>query len=75
MYGESSRLLIHKAKFLGRPVKPIAKDKKADPASINEIMHEVIVAPKRELLKYSKLNCFENTTKLMNQLLLEMRLL
>ena len=58
MYGESSRLLIHKAKFLGKPVNPIAKDKKADPANINEIMHEVIVAPKRELLKVFQVKLF-----------------
>ena len=50
MYGERSRLLIHKAKFLGSPVKPIARDKKAEPANIKEIIHDVIVAPNREFL-------------------------
>ena len=39
---------IHIAKFLGKPVKPIAKDKKVEPAKINAIMQEVLVAPSSE---------------------------
>ena len=42
---------IHIAKFLGKPVKPIASDKKVDPARINAIMQEVFVAPNKESLK------------------------
>ena len=58
MYGESSRLFIHTAKFLGKPVKPIARDKKAEPANINEIIHEVIVAPKIDFLKVLQVKLF-----------------
>ena len=52
MYGESSRLFIHRAKFLGKPVNPIARDKNADPANMKEIIQDVFVAPNNELLKF-----------------------
>ena len=49
---------IHIAKFLGRPVNPMARDKKLDPAKINAIMHDVFVAPNSDFLKVSKLKLF-----------------
>ena len=51
-------LSIHIAKFLGRPVKPIAKDKKVEPAKINAIIHEVLVAPNKDDLNVSKVKLF-----------------
>ena len=53
-YGESSIPSIHRARFLGNPVKPIAKDKKVAPANIKAIMQEVLVAPKRDSLNVLK---------------------
>ena len=49
---------IHIAKFLGNPVKPIAKDKKVEPAKIKAIMHEVLVAPNKDDLNVSKVKLF-----------------
>ena len=49
---------IHIAKFLGKPVKPIAKDKNVEPAKINAIIQEVFVAPNKEDLKVSKVKLF-----------------
>ena len=49
---------IHIAKFLGKPVKPIAKDKKVEPAKIKAIIQEVFVAPNKEDLKVSKFKLF-----------------
>ena len=51
MNGERFILLIHIAKFLGSPVKPIANDKNVEPANINAIMHDVLVAPNNDSLK------------------------
>ena len=51
-------LSIHIAKFLGRPVKPIAKDKKVEPAKIKAIIQEVFVAPNKDSLKVFKLRLF-----------------
>ena len=60
-------LSIHIARFLGKPVKPIAKDKKVEPAKINAIMQEVLVAPSREDLNVSNVKLFENKIRLMLQ--------
>ena len=49
---------IHKARFLGNPVKPIAKDKKVEPAKINAIIQDVFVAPNKDILKVSKVKLF-----------------
>ncbi len=49
---------IHTAKFLGKPVKPIASDKKLDPAKINAIIQDVFVAPSNDCLKVSKFKLF-----------------
>ena len=40
---------IQIAKFLGSPVKPMARERKLEPARINAIMHDVFVAPNKEL--------------------------
>ena len=55
---------IQIARFLGKPVKPIAKAKNEDPAKINAIIHEVFVAPSNDNLKLSYLNFFEKKIKL-----------
>ena len=57
-------LSIHIAKFLGRPVNPIARDKKLDQAKINAIMHEVFVAPNKDNLKESLLSVPWNKDKI-----------
>ena len=49
---------IQTAKFLGKPVKPIAKDRKVEPAKINAIIQEVLVAPNKDDLKVSRVNVF-----------------
>ena len=51
VYGDRFIASIQIAKFLGRPVNPIAKDKKAEPANIKAIIQEVLVAPKSDSLK------------------------
>ena len=42
---------IQRARFLGNPVNPIAKDKNVEPAKIKAIIQEVLVAPSKEDLK------------------------
>ena len=49
---------IHTAKFLGRPVNPIAKDKNVEPANMNAIIHEVLVAPNKDDLNVSNVKLF-----------------
>ena len=49
---------IQTAKFLGKPVKPIARDRKVEPAKINAIIQDVLVAPNKEDLKVSKVKLF-----------------
>ena len=49
---------IQTAKFLGKPVKPIAKDRKVEPAKINAIIQEVLVAPNKDVLKVSRVKVF-----------------
>ena len=49
---------IHIAKFLGRPVNPIARDKNVEPAKINAIMQDVFVAPNKDALKVLKFKLF-----------------
>ena len=44
------------ARFLGKPVKPIANDKNVDPANIKAIIQEVLVAPSKDDLNVFK--CF-----------------
>ena len=51
-------LSIQIAKFLGNPVKPIAKDRKVDPAKIKAIMHDVFVAPSSDCINVSLLRLF-----------------
>ena len=41
---------IQIAKFLGSPVKPIARERKLEPARTNAIMHDVFVAPNKDSL-------------------------
>ena len=41
---------IQIAKFLGSPVKPMARERKLEPARINAIMHDVFVAPNKDSL-------------------------
>jgi len=53
VYGDKFIPSIQIAKFLGKPVKPIANDKKVEPAIIKAIMQEVLVAPNKD-----KLNVF-----------------
>ena len=43
-------LSIQIAKFLGSPVKPMARERKLEPANINAIMHDVFVAPNKDSL-------------------------
>ena len=49
-------LWIQIAKFLGNPVKPIAKDKNVEPANIKAIIQEVLVAPNKDRLNVFLLN-------------------
>ena len=55
---------IHIAKFLGNPVKPIAKDKKVEPAKINAIIQDVLVAPSKDDLNVSKFKLFWKKDKI-----------
>ena len=57
-YGDKFISCIQIAKFLGKPVKPIAKDKNDDPAKIKAIMHDVLVAPNKDNLKVSLVSVF-----------------
>ena len=54
MYGDKFIPSIQIARFLGNPVKPIAKDKKVDPAIIKAIIQEVLVAPNKDKLNVLK---------------------
>ena len=56
MYGDRFIPSIQIAKFLGNPVKPIAKDKKVEPAIIKAIIQEVLVAPNNDKLNVSLLS-------------------
>ncbi len=51
------------AKFLGSPVKPIAKDKNVEPANMNAIIHDVLVAPNKDNLKVFLLRVCWNQDK------------
>ena len=42
----------------------MAKDKKAEPAKINAIMHEVFVAPSKDNLKVSLVRVFSKNDKI-----------
>ena len=49
---------IQRARFLGNPVNPIAKDKNVEPAKIKAIIQEVLVAPSKEDLKVFNVKLF-----------------
>ena len=46
------------ARFLGRPVNPIASDKNVEPAKIKAIIQDVLVAPNNDCLNVSMVKLF-----------------